>query len=596
MAILNSWLMPLSLLLSLAHQTGKPTLAEAQFVQGTTTAYAPNPTGGAPMRIQQWRPTVNDPFQQVIDISPTLVVLEYNCYYMKSICKNADNWFKTPRGQARNPRNRFTYDFNTGSQSRWRNQKRRTASCRGWDSNRNCPHSDQEIVMRHDGPWKFKDLEPGTSIAEIKADRDANNNKISSWVRYSCDEFPAAPWVEGGDGSAAPEAQPDKPQTRCAPFRCNGRATFMGLRVKIKAEQNWQATAHDALQRALKKEISDRTSEFSWYKPKDSLAFFEFRYNLLSTLNTGVAATVTTFRPGSASVVTKITQAKRDILAGRNGTLDEDDLSFEERAALHQEAFWQWADTVSTDELRAFGPDVVSEEHILAHHLEDAAATMLNQMPDVNAMPWMNFAQSEDDDPKEEAAWHNTSLPAAVSGPPRAPPDQLKRATVPIPGNVTSPPFAGNVSSTALSRAMKIVEDAIAESARLNAARYDHPARNRYWLRPRTIIGKRDAAAADALVPPPPPLLEITDEMAEAAALVSEAETLSRVGKENQGTRRAAAASGTFWMGQIERMGSVPLGNNATYKVFRNVMDYGAKGDNVAVSSTREAAVYVTNP
>ena len=41
------------------------------------------------------------------------------------------------------------------------------------------------------------------------------------------------------------------------------------------------------------------------------------------------------------------------------------------------------------------------------------------------------------------------------------------------------------------------------------------------------------------------------------------------------------AAKGTYWMGSIARKGTVPWGDNATYAVFRNVLDYGAVGNGI---------------
>jgi hypothetical protein len=37
-------------------------------------------------------------------------------------------------------------------------------------------------------------------------------------------------------------------------------------------------------------------------------------------------------------------------------------------------------------------------------------------------------------------------------------------------------------------------------------------------------------------------------------------------------------------MEHIARMGTVPFGDDPSYKVFRNVLDFGAKGDGVAVT------------
>ena len=45
---------------------------------------------------------------------------------------------------------------------------------------------------------------------------------------------------------------------------------------------------------------------------------------------------------------------------------------------------------------------------------------------------------------------------------------------------------------------------------------------------------------------------------------------------------RAAGAAGTsssYWLANIKRQGTVPFGNTSSYSIFRNVMDFGAKGE-----------------
>ncbi|KAF6782647.1 LysM domain-containing protein, partial [Colletotrichum sojae] len=88
----------------------------------------------------------------------------------------------------------------------------------------------------------------------------------------------------------------------------------------------------------------------------------------------------------------------------------------------------------------------------------------------------------------------------------------------------------------------------------------------------------------------PPPLIEITPELAAATALVAEAEALqvelgpgngTATRKRHQQPQKKEKRAGTFWMEHIARRGTVPLGDDASYKVFRNVMDYGAKSDGV---------------
>jgi hypothetical protein len=46
-------------------------------------------------------------------------------------------------------------------------------------------------------------------------------------------------------------------------------------------------------------------------------------------------------------------------------------------------------------------------------------------------------------------------------------------------------------------------------------------------------------------------------------------------------TADMVSASSEFWMSSITRQGVVPFGTDASYKIFRNVQDYGAKGGEV---------------
>ena len=40
----------------------------------------------------------------------------------------------------------------------------------------------------------------------------------------------------------------------------------------------------------------------------------------------------------------------------------------------------------------------------------------------------------------------------------------------------------------------------------------------------------------------------------------------------------AAGTSSSYWLANIQRQGKVPFGNSSSYTIFRNVMDFGAKG------------------
>jgi hypothetical protein len=127
---------------------------------------------------------------------------------MKDICKNAQNFAATARGQNLHPNSGiandvYGYDLDTGETvPKSRQEYRRDASCPGtWKSNHPCPKTDRRDVMRHDGSWYTKAIEPGTDSNKLMDLYDAQGNVAKySNVWYTCDEFPPATWVEGGGG------------------------------------------------------------------------------------------------------------------------------------------------------------------------------------------------------------------------------------------------------------------------------------------------------------------------------------------------------------------------------------------------------------
>jgi glucan 1,3-beta-glucosidase len=50
-----------------------------------------------------------------------------------------------------------------------------------------------------------------------------------------------------------------------------------------------------------------------------------------------------------------------------------------------------------------------------------------------------------------------------------------------------------------------------------------------------------------------------------------------------------SASSSGFWMGNIKRQGTVAFGNSSNYQVFRNVKDFGAKGERCAYPTSGAA-------
>jgi hypothetical protein len=122
----------------------------------------------------------------------------------------------------------------------------------------------------------------------------------------------------------------------------------------------------------------------------------------------------------------------------------------------------------------------------------------------------------------------------------------------------TLAPFvsAQNASSNDVEAARQIITDAISKMTELNKARLAMPSRNNFNLKPGTKVSKRDEIEL-------PPLLRITDQIAQAAALLAELD-VDPTSKSNITLEKRA---GTFWMESIQRKGTVPWGNDSTYKV-----------------------------
>ncbi|CAN8097098.1 unnamed protein product [Discula destructiva] len=63
------------------------------------------------------------------------------------------------------------------------------------------------------------------------------------------------------------------------------------------------------------------------------------------------------------------------------------------------------------------------------------------------------------------------------------------------------------------------------------------------------------------------------------AAPVSETTSVSLAAELPAYEAAATPSSSGYWLASIARQGAVPFGGNASYQIFRNVQDYGAKGD-----------------
>lgn len=112
--------------------------------------------------------------------------------------------------------------------------------------------------------------------------------------------------------------------------------------------------------------------------------------------------------------------------------------------------------------------------------------------------------------------------------------------------------YVSRATAEELSLARGIVEWAQAESAKLNGARMDNPARNSYWA------GRKGWVS-------PPPLLNITPKISSAATMVSDAEGALGPGISNKTSVEKRA--GGFWMETLPRKGTVSWGDDPNYKV-----------------------------
>ncbi|KAL2867032.1 glycoside hydrolase family 55 protein [Aspergillus lucknowensis] len=119
-------------------------------------------------------------------------------------------------------------------------------------------------------------------------------------------------------------------------------------------------------------------------------------------------------------------------------------------------------------------------------------------------------------------------------------------------------PLLANTPKSSISDAREVVRAAIVQMTQLNKACIEKLAH-----RPTS----RAKLARSSCKESPSHLLNITPTIVRAAALVAEADVATRLanGPRPLQTRR--------WMKDIRRQGTVPWGNDANYKIFRNVVD-----------------------
>ncbi|KAH6649971.1 pectate lyase superfamily protein-domain-containing protein [Chaetomium tenue] len=577
--------------------------AAAQYFQNFMAVRILDPTTNPPTFYDgyKYRPTPDNTavYRNVIDTRKQRITIYYNCHYMTNICQNVNNFKATTRGRDLHPgtaipAGMYTYDFDSGEADdddpETRQFYRRQASCpKTWKNSHTCPEPvGQQTLWRHDGPWSSTALEPGTKNNTLKHERNAQGQITRySQLRYSCDEFPPATWVEGGNGwdRTTPAS------TFCAGLSCKAAGSNTAG-VAVKAEQNWQGEAHGKLRALLLSHIEKRKSEFPWHnkdEPQHDVAFFDFAAFDMGP--DGYAATI--FRSDD---VLKL----------------ETDFSFVSQAKREETPANNPDEPARTPRLLPGRTNLTAEQtyqRLLAGHgfrigipahINGSAVAQQSLLGGLGGIEMRAAGSSAD-------LSGRATTPRPNSAGARTPKTAPKRQVTSSWNSTDGKPLLKTASAADLARARSIVADAIAASAKLNKARLANPARNQYRLKPGTVIGgsvatapnnnnnntRRDQSGDDNDAPPTP-LLVITEEIAWAAALVAEAEAAAPSGGVNSGTthsnpsnssssgvKRRAPVRGTYWMETIARRGTVPWGDDPTYKVFRNVLDYGATGNGV---------------
>ncbi|KAK3505264.1 pectate lyase superfamily protein-domain-containing protein [Neurospora crassa] len=219
-------------------------------------------------------------------------------------------------------------------------------------------------------------------------------------------------------------------------------------------------------------------------------------------------------------------------------------------------------------------------------HVEVAESDLLGQtMPGMSSVKSFTSWGQEPAVTREQATRdQNVTLPRTL-------PQKIAPRRRNVPEHHVTPLLKRSTAKE-LQVARTIVKKALADSARLNKARVAHPLRNNYGLKPGTVVGGGHGPGEQRIASIKQdvevlPLLDITDEIAAAAALVAEADSVG--GWKNVTKRAATASTGTYWMQGLDRKGTIDRPdlqrssflNQEVQAIFRNVLDYGAVGDGI---------------
>jgi len=132
-----------------------------------------------------------------------------------------------------------------------------------------------------------------------------------------------------------------------------------------------------------------------------------------------------------------------------------------------------------------------------------------------------------------------------------------------------------NATKPEIEEARKLVEEVQKKMAVYRHARFSNPRRNLYHAEPGNLLSKRDVGGqgdGDLALP-----VEFTPEVEHALSLVAEADAAAGPSNNLTLSARKQKRAQRFWMESIDHSkGTVPWGDDPGYKVFRNVIDYGA--------------------
>ncbi|OQE37228.1 hypothetical protein PENCOP_c010G08407 [Penicillium coprophilum] len=252
--------------------------------------------------------------QPVDDYSPVLPTLIYNCDNLPSICKNVEEYLVDNAIQIGAGLD-FHYDSDPKS-----TEKRRRKSCPSkgaWVNVLPFPcGSDpaQPNVMPGNLPARVGPLATWQG-PEFEMEIPNLLGTGPSGMRYTCDEFPAASWIEGGVNNLPPYTS-----VYCAPkaVSCesdtwaNVQAQYgPGVYPNTQSEQDWQARAHALLGNYAK-------ARSQW---QDPVMKFHFTTTALGAASAATAAQVVMPAYPNNPGGTAVANTKRDSIEEIDGRI-----------------------------------------------------------------------------------------------------------------------------------------------------------------------------------------------------------------------------------------------------------------------------------